>query len=151
MSEAQFQSGQWVGFYTYSNETKRYLMDLILQFRDGTISGEGSDGLGLFGIDGRYNPNDGDCSWVKTYFGSHSVEYSGFREKKGICGTWTIRGTKGGFHIWPIGEGELVEKLREEVEEEMPILTVPTESPIKLLKPAPASVTSVGVVAHPVC
>ena len=131
MSEAHFPSGQWVGFYTYSNRSKRYLMDLVLEFRGGIVSGEGADGIGLFGIDGRYYPKEGECFWTKTYFGSHSVEYSGFREKNGIWGTWTIEGTKGGFHIWPIGEGAPVEKQREEVEEELPILTVPTQTPSK--------------------
>ena len=121
MSDVHFPSGQWVGFYTYASSSKRFLMDLVLEFRDGRISGEGADGIGFFGIDGHYFPKESECSWIKTYFGSHSVEYSGFREKKGIWGTWTIQETKGGFHIWPIGEGTPLEKLREEVEEEFPL------------------------------
>jgi len=129
MSDVQFPSGQWIGFYTYANESKRYLMDLILEFRDGRITGEGADGIGFFGIDGHYYPKEAECSWIKTYFGSHSVEYSGFRERKGIWGTWTIRETKGGFHIWPIGEGTSLEKLREEAEEEFPLKVAPIRAP----------------------
>lgn len=129
MNEAQFPSGQWVGFYTYSNQSGRYLMDLILEFRDGVILGEGADGIGFFGISGRYYPEEGECFWTKTYVGRHSVEYSGFRENKGIWGTWDIDGTKGGFHIWPIGEGMPVEKLREEVEEEFPVLAGGSQHP----------------------
>jgi hypothetical protein len=38
MSSVNFPSGQWVGFYTYPNRSERYLMDLVLQFRDGANS-----------------------------------------------------------------------------------------------------------------
>jgi hypothetical protein len=125
MGEANFPSGQWVGFYTYPNNRRRYLMDLVLQFRAGVITGEGADGIGLFGIDGHYYPKEGECTWIKTYYGKHSVAYAGFRDTKGIWGTWTIAYTKGGFHIWPIGEGAPVEKLREEIDEQIPVLSSP--------------------------
>lgn len=126
MSSVNFPSGQWVGFYTYSERSQRHLMDLLLEFRDGRIAGEGADDIGSFGIDGRYYPHEGECRWIKTYFGSHSVEYSGFREKKGIWGTWAIGHAKGGFHIWPIGEGMPHELVREEkVEEVIPIQPTP--------------------------
>ena len=135
MSDVDFPSGQWIGFYTYPNKSKRYLMDLVLEFKNGAVSGEGADGIGFFGIDGRYFPNEAECTWIKTYYGRHSVEYSGFREKKGIWGTWTIAQTKGGFHIWPIGEGVGIAKLREEVEEEFPLMTLPVKQPNKTLLP----------------
>lgn len=125
MSDVNFPSGQWIGFYTYSNRTQKYLMDLVLEFRNGIIAGEGADGIGFFGIDGRYYPKEAECVWIKTYYGKHSVEYSGFREKRGIWGTWTISSTKGGFHIWPIGEGLALGKLKEEAEEEYPLQGVP--------------------------
>jgi hypothetical protein len=136
MSDGQFPSGQWVGFYTYASLSKRYLMDLILEFRDGHIAGEGADGIGLFGIDGRYYPKEGECNWIKTYFGRHSVEYSGFREQKGIWGTWTIGPTKGGFHIWPIGEGATLEKLRAEAEDEFPVRITQPHPPNQVPEPA---------------
>src|SRR5687768_11598813 len=116
MSDVYYPSGKWIGFYTYAASSKRHLMDLILEFRQGTVAGEGADGIGFFGIDGRYYPKEAECNWIKTYFGSHSVYYAGYREKKGIWGTWTIGLDKGGFHIWPIGEGAAIEKLREEDE-----------------------------------
>jgi hypothetical protein len=53
MSDAQFPSGQWFGFYTYHGRAKRYLMDLILEFKHGKMTGEGADGIGLFVISGR--------------------------------------------------------------------------------------------------
>jgi len=107
MSDALFPSGQWFGFYTYGSRPKRYLMDLVLEFHDGKITGEGADGIGLFVITGRYSAASGECSWGKQYVGRHAVDYRGFREAKGIWGTWTIGASaRGGFHIWPLGEGE---------------------------------------------
>lgn len=115
-----FPSGQWVGFFTYSFESRRHLMDLILEFRNGLISGEGADGIGLFIIAGTYNAQAGECDWAKTYLGRHSVAYTGFREDKGIWGTWTLDDIKGGFHIWPLSDGPPLEKLKKEIEEELP-------------------------------
>ena len=121
MGDMTFPSGPWTGFYTHSDRNSRYFMDLILQFRNGTIRGEGSDGVGRFAIDGHYDPKQGECGWIKTYVGRHSVEYIGYREKKGIWGTWTLTSVKGGFHIWPIGEGTPAEDLKKEVEVELPL------------------------------
>lgn len=123
MSQVDFPSGQWTGFYNYFNQSKRYLTDLILEFRNGMVSGEGSDGIGLFEIHGRYCTTEAECSWIKSYVGQHSVIYSGYRERKGIWGTWVVGNCKGGFHIWPIGQGSPLEKQRNEVEEEFPAVT----------------------------
>ena len=41
------------------------------------------------------------------YIGAHTVFYRGFREGKGIWGTWEIEIlSHGGFHIWPRAAGE---------------------------------------------
>ena len=90
------------------------MMDLILEFRGGIISGEGSDGIGPFVIDGNYSESTLECSWIKTYVGRHSVSYSGYREGKGIWGTWIILHTRGGFQIWPIGSQPPADSLEEE-------------------------------------
>lgn len=105
MNDLTFPSGPWVGFYTYGKEdSRKHLMDLILEFRNGVMSGEGADGIGMFIIAGKYDPENGECLWTKRYVGRHSVEYTGFREARGIWGTWEINAwAKGGFHIWPIG------------------------------------------------
>ena len=138
MSEANFPSGQWVGFYVYAHRSNRYLMDLILEFHHGIISGEGADGIGEFVIAGHYYPKEGECSWIKTYVGRHSVEYTGYREQKGIWGTWNVDNTKGGFHIWPIGGGTPLDELRNEVEEEFPLQVAPSRP----LQPTATSVLS---------
>lgn len=84
-------------------------MDLILEFRRGIVSGEGTDGVGPFVIAGKYSESTLECSWIKTYVGRHSVDYKGFREGKGIWGTWKLPGLKGGFEIWPVGGQELTQ------------------------------------------
>lgn len=98
-------------------------MDLILEFKDGRITGEGSDGIGLFVIAGHYSESSLECSWVKSYVGKHSVHYTGYREGKGIWGTWTLEVISGGFHIWPLGQQSPSEALAEAltIEEEIKI------------------------------
>ncbi len=84
-------------------------MDLQLAFANGNMSGDGVDDVGRFLIKGRYDTANRECYWTKIYPGSHDVYYRGFREGKGIWGTWEISLlAHGGFHIWPrqAGEGE---------------------------------------------
>ena len=86
-------------------------MDLYLDFGDGSVTGGGNDDIGRFLIRGKYDRANRECQWTKTYPGSHDVYYRGFREGKGIWGTWEIGIlAHGGFHIWPIGEqdGEIM-------------------------------------------
>ena len=103
MSET-FPSGPWVGFYTYSGHSKKYMMDLVLEFKRGKMTGDGADGIGLFVISGHYSVSSGECSWAKQYVGRHAVDYKGYREGKGIWGNWVVSSAKGGFHIWPLSE-----------------------------------------------
>jgi hypothetical protein len=82
-------------------------MDLELSFREGRIEGVGVDDVGRFVIRGRYDREALECWWTKTYLGGHDVFYRGFREGRGIWGTWEITALDhGGFHIWPRTEGE---------------------------------------------
>src|SRR6266436_1699953 len=82
-------------------------MDLDLTFANGSMSGTGSDNVGPFSIKGRYDPANQECHWTKSYLGAHDVFYRGFREGKGIWGTWEITvQSHGGFHIWPRAAGE---------------------------------------------
>jgi hypothetical protein len=101
----------------HNDSAEAKTMDPILDFKNGSISGQGADDIGLFVISGLYDTSNGECSWVKKYVGRHSVDYRGFRETKGIWGTWHILHTKGGFHIWPLSEGEPLTAA--EVEEEI--------------------------------
>jgi hypothetical protein len=94
-------------------------MDLNLAFASGKVTGDGNDDVGRFVVKGRYDPGARECWWTKTYVGTHDVLYRGFREGKGIWGTWEIMPfTHGGFHIWPrqAGEGEAQAAAAEKVE-----------------------------------
>ena len=118
MSEPNFPSGPWVGFYNYQPGDK-HRMDLQLSFANGVVTGTGNDDIGPFVINGRYDAKSCECYWTKTYPGSHDVFYRGFREGKGIWGTWEIRNeSRGGFHIWPrsASEGEEVTEYAEQPE-----------------------------------
>jgi hypothetical protein len=81
-------------------------MGMALTFANGTITGEGKDDIEPFVIRGRYDAKTMECYWTKTYVGAHDVFYRGFREGKGIWGTWEIGQLwSGGFHIWPLAFG----------------------------------------------
>jgi hypothetical protein len=124
MSEQNYPSGPWTGFYTYNLLTGKHRMDLTLTFSNGSISGDGADAVGLFIIAGRYDVAAGECHWTKTYVGAHDVFYRGFREGKGIWGLWEIRSWwRGGFHIWPLGEAE-AEEFEMEAEETAPVKAI---------------------------
>jgi hypothetical protein len=85
-------------------------MDLELEFAGGNVTGDGIDDVGIFLIKGRYDAANRECHWTKTYSGRHDVFYRGFREGKGIWGTWEIgERFHGGFHIWPKGVSEVEE------------------------------------------
>jgi hypothetical protein len=89
------------------------MMDLVLEFKNGTMTGEGADGIGFFTIAGNYSTQSGECNWVKQYVGRHAVRYQGFQEGKGIWGNWTLTLFKGGFHIWPLSEAPPLEASEE--------------------------------------
>jgi hypothetical protein len=106
VSDALFPSGPWTGFYNY-RPGDRHRMELGLTFAHGVMSGDGIDDVGRFLIKGRYDTASGECYWTKRYVGAHDVYYRGFREGKGIWGTWEITIQQhGGFHIWPRGVSE---------------------------------------------
>jgi hypothetical protein len=108
VSEELYPSGPWTGFYNY-RPGDRHRMELDLVFARGSITGSGMDDVGRFLIKGGYDAAIGECHWTKSYIGRHDVFYRGFREGKGIWGTWDIKVLwHGGFHIWPrrSGEGE---------------------------------------------
>ncbi|HEY2951597.1 MAG TPA: hypothetical protein VGK40_03385 [Verrucomicrobiae bacterium] len=125
MSEDLFPSGPWTGFYNYG-PPGRHRMDLHLAFANGQMTGDGQDDVGRFLIKGRYDTANRECWWTKSYPGSHDVSYRGFREGKGIWGTWEIGlWARGGFHIWPRTAGEGEAKVHS-VPEEQPVDAIGT-------------------------
>ncbi len=105
ISDPNFPSGEWVGFYREQGSNHRQEMHLF--FSGGRISGSGADDIGTFTISGRYDADSREAWWTKIYPGSHDVFYKGYRELKGIWGLWEIPpGGGDGFHIWPRAHGE---------------------------------------------
>lgn len=132
MARALFPSGPWVGFYKYQNSSQRYLMDLNLRFHHGRIDGDGADGIGTFVITGTYDEPKRECVWQKSYPARHTVAYTGYREGKGIWGTWEVGGGTGGFLIWPLSEGGPPDLSKREQEEEMPEVVAMPISPVRI-------------------
>jgi hypothetical protein len=127
MGDDLFPSGPWIGFYNYFDTAPRHRMDLHLTLSQGRMTGEGSDDIGPFLIDGRYDTGTNECHWTKQYVGKHSVFYRGFREGRGIWGTWELRVYRGGFHIWPLNSGSS-EEIAESLEEEKPVDAIGREA-----------------------
>ncbi len=106
-TDPRFPSGPWQGFFLMAHLPGRHKMELHLSFQQGAMTGEGRDMIGPFLIRGKYNLDDGRCSWSKRYIGKHDVVYQGYNEGKGIWGLWEIPPSwRGGFHIWPTAMGD---------------------------------------------
>jgi len=134
MNELSFPSGPWIGFYVYSrSRQQRHRMDLALTFAVGRITGDGIDDFGKFVISGRYDGQNGQCHWAKRYVGAHDVFYKGYREGRGIWGTWEITFTTGGFHIWPLSEGTGLHLVEGE-KKSQPATVKPVLVPVKKTK-----------------
>jgi hypothetical protein len=130
-AETLFPSGPWRGYYVYNDHRGRGRMDLELKFTTGVVTGSGTDPVGFFTIKGVYDVESLEVNWTKTYPGSHDVLYRGFREGRGIWGTWKILpACAGGFMIWPKGMGEeSQEKVYEEIQEPDPLLQAAKPGP----------------------
>lgn len=133
-TDPRFPSGPWSGFYLQPPIPGRFLMVMLLVFKDGHLTGSGRDIIGTFLFKGTYDLASGACRWVKSYLGKHDVFYEGQNHEGFIHGAWTIgdayHAMHGGFVIWPEGmadptQGALKEALSlpgviitEEVEQE---------------------------------
>jgi len=86
----QLPSGIWAGHYVQF--FMKHAQQMNLEFADGLIRGDGSDGLGAFTIDGEYRADEGEVrlGWIKTYQGAHSVLYLGKLESGQIVGKWNL-------------------------------------------------------------
>lgn len=107
--DARFPSGEWNGFFLQPDGARRYSMDMVLRFAEGSISGDGDDPVGAFSIDGEYNCDTSRCFWTKEYLGQHGVNYDGIARKGCIIGEWNIAQSPpqwcGPFFLWPRASG----------------------------------------------
>lgn len=102
-THALFPSGEWEGFYTYTQgpTASQHKMSFVLRFQNHSVDGSGNDDIGRFSWHGLYDTHNLECEMTKYYF-THSVLYKGYVDQNGIWGTWTIGNAwRGGFHIWP--------------------------------------------------
>ncbi|OHB74246.1 MAG: hypothetical protein A2Z34_00650 [Planctomycetes bacterium RBG_16_59_8] len=83
-------SGLWQGFYTYIGYSSHCEMVADLTFRNGRVTGSGTDRNGWFIITGRYSDAAGDCLMTKTYPEYHDVFYKGHISNDEIMGAWWI-------------------------------------------------------------
>lgn len=113
-----FPSGIWEGFYVYGSgpSAHRHSMSFSLDFKDGKVSGSGSDDVGALTWNGSYDVQSMAVSMVKQYH-SHTVGYRGMADTSGIYGSWEMFSGRGGFHIWPKKTGEEAEEAAAEEEE----------------------------------
>lgn len=98
-----FPSGIWDGFYLYvaGPDSYRHEMYFYLDFKDGVVTGSGSDDVGGFTWSGTYSKDTLAVVMTKQY-PYHLVHYRGMADDSGIYGQWVIPGDlSGGFHIWP--------------------------------------------------
>jgi hypothetical protein len=98
---AQLSSGLWTGYYEQWGD--RHPQETTLEFADGLIRGDGSDGLGTFTVEGEYRVDGGEVrlGWIKTYDGAHSVLYLGVLDGDRITGEWKLPGGQGSFALSP--------------------------------------------------
>ncbi|MET3019201.1 hypothetical protein [Flavobacterium hydatis] len=129
-------SGEWEGFYCYSNSPAQHKMSIELNFVNSIISGSGVDDVNSFKWNGSYNLEHFKIKMVKTY-PTHIINYNGDIDENGIWGVWdnpedlsffanlspniyqqAKAMTKGCFHIWPkAAKNESKEEIKEEVKE----------------------------------
>jgi hypothetical protein len=99
-------SGRWRGHYEQMGA--RFPQEQRIEFADGMLRGEGSDGLGTFRVEGQFQ-RDGDVvrvGWIKTYDRGHSVLYLGTHDGAAIRGHWQLdSGWRDRFELAPAGGG----------------------------------------------
>jgi hypothetical protein len=128
-------SGEWEGFYCYSNSPAQHKMSIDLNFANSVISGSGVDDVNSFRWNGTYDLENFKIKMIKKYV-THIINYQGDIDENGIWGVWDnpedlssfadypnilqqVKGMiNGGFHIWPkASNSESKEEVREEVKE----------------------------------
>jgi len=121
-------------------------MHFTFNFKNGVVTGTGTDDIGGFSWRGTYDTESFAVVMTKSY-ATHNVYYRGMADEVGIYGGWSLldtqqrsrlqsafgdnwqqsmgnlfSGAKGGFHLWPRKGGEEAEE--EEVAVQVKALTV---------------------------
>ena len=80
----------WRGYWEQRGWGRQPMHDVVLEVREGIVSGQGSDCIGRFSFRGTWD-SQGVVSLVKQYVGKHQVLYQGQYDGEGtIFGRWSI-------------------------------------------------------------
>src|SRR5260370_4076354 len=74
-TDPRFPSGPWTGFFLQKLIPGRHLMELLLTFSKGNMTGEGRDLVGQFIIRGQHDLADATCHSTKRYAATHALFY----------------------------------------------------------------------------
>jgi hypothetical protein len=98
-----FPSGPWRGYWEQVGWGRQAMNDFVLRFVEGTVLGQGTDCIGPFTFQGRYD-QAGRVTLIKHYLGRHTVKYEGSYDGEGtIFGRWSIgTGWSGPFAMSPV-------------------------------------------------
>ena len=124
-------SGEWTGFYLENHLSKRGWMHLYLHFENDEISGEGTDYVGPWLIQGNYDLETSTCHWSKQYLKKHRARYEGSLSDSGILGAWSIRNWNSGpFPIWPHKRSDLTNLyMKDDLDKTKPSILLGTTTP----------------------
>jgi hypothetical protein len=92
-ADPRFPSGRWQGYSLIPPERCPQSTDLLLTFRDGVLTGTGSDISSEFTVVGTY-ADDGRCSFEKRYPSGQAIRFDGYHVNQGryvgISGDWVL-------------------------------------------------------------
>jgi hypothetical protein len=85
-----YPSGRWRGYWEQVFWGRQTMRELVLNFANGRIDGQGVDIIGRFTFTGEYDQH-GQVVLIKRYLGKHEVLYRGRYDGEGtIYGQWNI-------------------------------------------------------------
>ena len=107
-----FPDGDWTGYWSHDDDGAGFVAwehRLRLSFDAETVSGRGTDLVGLFDVSGTARGDRVEVT--KRYVGLHDVGYSGRLGFRGcVVGWWRLGSAVGGRFIWvPPGATNAVE------------------------------------------
>ncbi len=105
LSEMDFPSGPWTGFYNYGRSTRKHRMDLVLTLLITRLRRRKRRHRSIRSYRA-VRRHKRRMLLDEDLHRRTRVYYRGFREGKGIWGLWELPNESGGFHIWPLGQGE---------------------------------------------
>ena len=115
--ESNLSKANCIGWWEQNGLGRQPMRDLVVDFTHGVLSGEGTDIVGDFTLQGKLE-NEGQVRIVKQYIGRHQVIYIGQYDGEGtFFGTWLIGAIGGKWSIKIV----VNRKASEDIEEILPL------------------------------